>query len=260
MSRTGAVERAMAAVGQRIGCSTSQAYTASVAAFVAVTLLLTVTLPALRQTVMLPARADAAPAALAAEPTDEAGPGHPVTDAAIGPPDPSAAPPPLTDSSAPDPTDLGRDEDQGASTECPVGPLLAAADVVVAVVDGAVGGVLPDASLRALMAVLTGCSADDPTLTVVALLLESAVLVPDLGLPTVPLPVLPPLLLPPALSEPLSPLQPVTRPVCAAAGQVLSLLLLAGGAYPLPFESTDLAAGLANLLAACSTLAGTDPE
>ena len=67
------------------------------------------------------------------------------------------------------------------------------------------------------------------------------------------------MLLPPGLSGPVGPLQPVTRPVCAAAGQVLSLLLLAGGAYPLPFESADLANGLANVLAACSTLAGTGP-
>lgn len=256
----------MRRVAASLSCTEGQAYTAAIGVFVAVLLAVTGLPGTWRDLPATPAAASPVAASQVTTPVATTSPRVPVpsptspgaggTAAA-----PSAGPAPAAVPATPAPTGSG-DRPSGRADEEPPPPCDQAsvndgAAAVLGPLDALAGGGLPDASTLGVLAALTGCSAADPALAVVGVLIEIGDTLPDTGLDGV-LPALPALQIPAPVVALAPSLEPVLGPICQAGSTAALLVFIFASHYPAPLDDAFLRTSN-GLLALCAQLQPLPP-
>lgn len=253
----------MAGLRARLGLTEGQGYTVVVLAVVAALLLSSLTgltgrIAEVAATPLAPpvATTTTATTAVPTESTVEPfRPFPPVTSGipAVLPGPVAVTPPPLPGGEPPAPPLEG--EEPPAPTRCPTQDVIDLGRQVLTAVDAVAGGLVPDATVVSALAVATGCSAMDPTILLIAGLIEIGQTLPDLGLDAIELPTLPFINVPAPVIDLLQPLREVTEPICGTIGIPVVITSQVGPHYPYPLDVV-FAVSLFYALATCGQIHG----
>ncbi len=241
------------AVARRIGCTEGQVYTMTLGLSVAVLLL------------VLGLRTNFTPAPSAQAAVSEPSAGSPLEQLvpSVSPddgrapvdvinrnPQPAIGQPPASGGTTPKPATGGStppaprpcDDDETVQT---VAPVLAALKAT---------GVVPSDSLLNLIGVVTGCNPTAPAVVAIGAIAELGSGIPDPGveIPRIPVPFVE---LPQGVIDALQPLRPLTDPICAAFGSVVTVILYGFATYPLAIDGVMLTV-VQQVLLACGQLRG----
>ena len=231
---TGTGTNRLAWVAARIGLTEGQAYT--VAIVLVVVLLLVSSLTRWTPIEELAARSSNRPSPAAPPVPPGDGPTLTVPTIALSPL-PPLAPLPVPSPLAP-PRGTSHEPD-AAAEEPPCGnaAVVASARDLIGQLDALVGGVAPSGTLVSVIVLATGCSQADPTVLLLAALIEVGDELPSLGLETLELPVLPFVELPVPVVDVLQPFRAALDGICGTVSVLGIITSQVGPHYPAPLNA-----------------------